>query len=96
MTFTVLTLAQMGHVLAIRSERESLFQQGVFSNPYLIGSVLLTFGLQMALIYIPWLQGIFDTTPLTLRDLVICLALSTVVFFTVELEKLARRLRNPL
>ena len=32
MTFTVLALSQLGHVLAVRSERESLFQQGLFSN----------------------------------------------------------------
>lgn len=32
MVFTVLALSQMGHVLAIRSERESLFSQGLFSN----------------------------------------------------------------
>ena len=48
MVFTVLTLSQMGNVLAIRSERESLFRQGLFSNLPLLGAVLLTFGLQMA------------------------------------------------
>ncbi|MEO8496516.1 MAG: cation-translocating P-type ATPase, partial [Planctomycetota bacterium] len=60
--FTVLTLAQMGNALATRSARDSLFQIGVFSNMALVGSVTLTFGLQMAVIYWPPLQNIFQTT----------------------------------
>ena len=42
MVFTVLCFTQLGHVLAIRSERESLFTQGVFSNKPLFGAVVLT------------------------------------------------------
>ncbi len=95
MVFTVLTLSQMGHALAIRSERDSLFQQGVLSNKFMIGSVLLTFVLQLALLYVPWLQRVFDTTAISLPDLAICLVLSTLVFWCVELEKLIRRMRNP-
>ncbi|MDO9007717.1 MAG: cation-translocating P-type ATPase [Thiobacillus sp.] len=92
MVFTVLTLSQLGHVLAIRSERESLFSLGVFSNPALIGAVLLTFALQMAVLYVPWLNPIFKTEPLDLGELVFCLAMSSIVFFAVEIEKwLVRR-----
>ncbi|TNF52070.1 calcium-translocating P-type ATPase, PMCA-type, partial [bacterium] len=65
MVFTVLCLSQMGHVLAIRSERESLFKMGLFSNTLLLGAVLLTFALQMATIYVPFLNPIFKTAPLT-------------------------------
>ena len=96
MVFTVLCLSQMGHVLAIRSERESLFSQGIFSNKPLVGAFLLTFVLQMATIYVPQLNSIFKTTPLTFGQLAVTLALSTVVFFAVELEKLIKRRRNPL
>ncbi|MFZ3042833.1 MAG: cation-translocating P-type ATPase [Thiobacillus sp.] len=92
MVFTVLTLSQLGHVLAIRSERESLFSQGVLSNRLLIGALLLTFALQMAVLYVPWLNPIFRTEPLSLGELAACLALSSVVFFGVEIEKwLVRR-----
>jgi Ca2+-transporting ATPase len=87
MVFTVLTLSQMGHVLAIRSEKESFFQQGVWSNRPLLGAVLLTFALQMATIYAPFLQAIFKTEPLSMDDLVFCLILSAVVFVAVEIEK---------
>ena len=91
MVFTVLCLSQMGHVLAIRSERESLFSQGLRSNLPLLGAVLLTFALQLATIYVPALNPIFKTQPLTAGELGITLAMSTVVFVAVEIEKLVRR-----
>ena len=92
MVFTVLTLSQMGHVLAIRSERDSLFTQGLFSNKMLLLAIAVTFALQMAVLYVPVLNPIFKTEPLTLAELGLCLALSSVVFIAVEIEKaLVRR-----
>ena len=91
MVFTVLSLSQMGHVLAIRSETESLFKQGLFSNMPLFGAVLLTFLLQMATIYVPFLNPVFKTAPLTAGELLVSLSLSSVVFFAVETEKWFRR-----
>ncbi|MFA5922278.1 MAG: calcium-translocating P-type ATPase, PMCA-type [Methylococcaceae bacterium] len=91
MVFTVLTLSQMGHVLAIRSERESFFSQGLFSNKPLFGAVLLTFGMQMAVLYVPVLQPIFKTEALSSGELIFCLGLSAIVFFVVEIEKWMRR-----
>ena len=91
MVFTVLTLSQLGHVLAIRFERDSLFT-GVLSNPALIGALLFTFALQMAVLYVPGLNPIFKTQPLSQGELAACLVLSSVVFVGVEIEKwLVRR-----
>jgi Ca2+-transporting ATPase len=89
--FTVVTLLQLANVMAIRSHRESLFAMGVSSNRPLLAAVSLTFLLQMALIYVPFMQGFFKTVPLSARDLVICIALSTTVFWAVELVKLRAR-----
>jgi P-type Ca2+ transporter type 2C len=94
MAFTVLCFSQMGHVLAIRSDRESLFKIGVFSNKPLLGALFLTVVLQLILIYSPFFNGIFKTQPLSLYELGITLVLSTVVFWAVELEKWIFRLRN--
>ncbi len=91
MTFTVLALSQLGHVLAIRSERDSLFRIGLGSNLPLLGAVLLTTGLQLATLYVPVLQRIFKTAPLSPAELGACLALSATVFVAVEVEKWARR-----
>jgi Ca2+-transporting ATPase len=92
MAFTTLTLAQMGNVLAIRSGRDSLLKQGLFTNLPLLGSVLLTVLLQLAVIYVPFLQNIFETDALTLSQLGICLTASLALFLVVEGEKwLVRR-----
>ena len=93
MVFTVLTLAQMALVLAIRSENDSLFTIGLFSNKPLLGAVLLTFALQMSTIYVPWLNPIFKTQPLPAWELGLCIALAALVFVAVELEKAWRRHR---
>lgn len=87
MVFTVLTLSQMGNVLALRSERASFFRVGLWSNRPMVGAVALTFALQLATMYVPALNPIFKTEPLDTKELVFCLALSTVVFGAVEVEK---------
>ena len=92
MVFTVLTLAQLAHVLAIRSERESLFTLGLRSNRPLLGAVALTVALQLAVIYLPALQPLFKTASLSGPELLLCFALASVVFLAVEAEKwLVRR-----
>ena len=87
MVFTVLCLSQLGHVLAIKSEGQFLFHQGLLSNPILFWTILLTFALQMGTIYLPFANDIFKTEPLSIRELFICLGASLVVFHAVELEK---------
>jgi Ca2+-transporting ATPase len=94
MVFTVLCLSQMGNVLALRSERESVFTQGLFSNKPLLGAFLLTILLQMATIYVPFLNPVFKTQPLSLYELLITMGLSSIVFFAVEADKWLRRRRN--
>ncbi len=94
MVFTVLCISQLFHVLAIRSERESSFKTGLFSNKPLLGAVLTSFGLQMAVVYIPALNPLFRTEPLSPAELALTLALSSVVFFAVEGEKFLRRSRG--
>ena len=91
MVFTVLTLAQMAHVIAIRSESEPIWRLGLLSNRPLLGAVLLTFALQMATIYVPWLNPIFRTEPLSIGELALCIGAALVVLVVVELEKAWRR-----
>lgn len=87
MAFTVITLSQLGHVMAIRSERDSLFSMGFLSNQPLAIAVVVTLLLQMATIYVPAFNPIFKTQPLSMGELGLCVALSSVVFFAVEIEK---------
>jgi Ca2+-transporting ATPase len=85
--FTVLTLSQLFHSLAVRSESVSLFRIGLFSNLPMLGAVMLTLLLQMMVIYTPALNSIFHTQPLPMFDLAVCLVLSSLVLFAVEIEK---------
>jgi Ca2+-transporting ATPase len=89
--FTTLVVSQLGNALALRSERDSLFRIGLFSNRAMLGTVLLTFALQLAVIYVPFLQAIFKTQALSASELAITLVLSTVVFWGLEIEKLVMR-----
>jgi Ca2+-transporting ATPase len=97
MVFTVLCLSQLGHILAIRSERASLFSQGLLSNAPLAGAVGLTVILQLTVIYVPSLNRLLGTEPLTGKELGFALLAASVVFFAVEVEKwLKRRLGTRL
>jgi Ca2+-transporting ATPase len=91
MVFTTLTLAQLAHVMAIRSERESLFAVGVGSNRPLLFALALTVLLQLATIYLPVLHPVFKTQPLEAGELGFCGAMALVVFVAVEVEKLLVR-----
>jgi P-type Ca2+ transporter type 2C len=92
MVFMFLTIAQMGHALALRSHRESTFSIGFTGNRVLLGAVVVTILLQLIAIYTPFFNNIFNTTPLTMEQLAICLILSTIVFWGAEVEKwLVRR-----
>jgi Ca2+-transporting ATPase len=65
---------------------------GFLSNRFMVGAVLLTFVLQLAVLYVPFLNPIFKTVPLSPGELAFCLALSATVFVAVEIEKaLVRR-----
>jgi Ca2+-transporting ATPase len=87
MLFCTLTFAQMGNVLAIRSGRESLFRAGLFSNVPLLLAVALTLGMQLLVVYLPSLRGIFRTHPLAGKDLAIGMIAGTAVFWWIELDK---------
>jgi Ca2+-transporting ATPase len=91
MVFTVLTVSQLFHSMAIRSECNSLFSIGLTSNMPLLGAVTLTLAIQLAAIYMPIMNTLLKTQPLTMQELSFCLALSSVVLFAVEIEKLFKR-----
>ena len=94
MVFTVLTFCQLANVLAIRSESDSLFTLGLLSNKPLLGAVLLTVMLQLMVIYLPFMQEIFHTAPLSLFELLFCVALAACVFVAIETDKYFRHRRK--
>jgi P-type Ca2+ transporter type 2C len=90
MVFSVLAFSQLGHVMAIRSDRSFLFQQGLFSNKPLLMAVGLTLFLQLGVIYVPFFNELFRTEALDFPELIFCGGMSLIVFHAVELEKWIR------
>jgi Ca2+-transporting ATPase len=88
MVFTTLCLAQMGHAIAVRSNTLLTIEMNPFSNPYLLGAVVVTTILQLMLVYVEPLRKFFGTEILTMDQLLVCLGFSTLMFIWVELEKL--------
>lgn len=79
--------------MAIRSEKESIFKIGLFSNKPLLDALIITFALQLMIIYVPFFNDVFKTQPLSWIELIITLAVSTIIFWAVEFEKLIKRIK---
>jgi P-type Ca2+ transporter type 2C len=95
MVFTSLALLQLGHAMAVRSERDSLRSLGIATNRPLLGAVLLTVALQILVIYWARAGELLGTEPLDAFELALVLAASSGVFWIVELEKAVARRRRP-
>ena len=89
--FSTLIFAQLALALEVRSEKRSLFSIGLFSNRAMVGAVAIGIALQLALIYVPFLQRVFDTVALSATDLAIALAAGLVVIAAVEIQKAIKR-----
>jgi Ca2+-transporting ATPase len=89
--FLTLSQFQLFYVLALRSSVDSILKLGFWSNYRLTGAVLLGTILQLAVVYVPFLQPIFHTTALGARDLMLCLAVATVACVVAETRKLLQR-----
>src|SRR5690606_19409711 len=87
MVFTTLVFAQMGHALAIRSERFPIWKIGYGSNMAVIGAIALTVGLQVALLYVPFLRDFFGTVALPPSGFLLCVLLAIVTYFGIEADK---------
>ncbi len=92
--FTSLAFLQLSHALVVRSERDSILTLGLRSNMVLLTVLVVTAAVQMALIYVPALQPIFETTALGAGDLALVMLVTPVPFIAVEIEKWFRRRRE--
>ncbi len=91
MVFTTIAFLQLGHALAVRSERQSLVSLGLFTNWRLLAAVAVAVVLQFVLIYLPPLHDWFGTASLGPAELGVTMAASTIVFIAVELDKLLKQ-----
>jgi potassium/sodium efflux P-type ATPase len=90
MAFTTLVLAQLFNCLNARSDRTSAFHH-LFTNRWLWGAIGLSVLLQVAVVHLPLLNAAFETSPLSIGDWAICIALASVVLWADEAKKLLER-----
>ncbi|MBN1533114.1 MAG: cation-translocating P-type ATPase [Spirochaetes bacterium] len=94
MIFTVLCFSQIGQALGTRSVTESFFKSGVLSNPVLLAMAAAVVLAQLGSIYLPVMNQFVRTVPLPVADMAIAVAVSSVVFWAIEIQKLLRRWRR--
>jgi Ca2+-transporting ATPase len=88
MVFTMLTFCQMAYAMCVRKQQQSLFTYSWFSNPLLLLAVSVTLFLQLVLIYTPFFNIVFRTTPLRWEELGVCAAGAGVIIVITEIKKL--------
>jgi P-type Ca2+ transporter type 2C len=89
--FSVLVMAELFRAFGARSATRTIWQVGFVSNPQLVVIVMASFALQLALHYLPPLQVLFGTTPLSLGQYVVWLMLGSVPLLALELRKVLQR-----
>ncbi|MGI6207732.1 MAG: cation-translocating P-type ATPase [Anaerolineae bacterium] len=96
MAFATLTLSELFRAYTARSEYYSVFRLGLFSNKYMQYAVLVSIAILVLMFYVPALNVVFDTHPLTLGHWLDILPLALVPSVAAELTKLflLRRLRR--
>ena len=93
MAFTTLVLFQMFNVLNARSDEQSAFAH-LFMNGWLWAAVGVSVGLQVLVVYLPFLQRAFNTSALNPGDWVFCVAVASSVLWLREASKAIRRARQ--
>jgi Ca2+-transporting ATPase len=87
--FTVLALGQIFHVSAIHAgDRVSFFRVWFSKNRFMLWAVLSTFALQLLVVYVPFLQRVFETYPIHLEEMLVSIGIASLILFAVEIEKL--------
>jgi Ca2+-transporting ATPase len=90
LAFTTLSLAQVFNAFNARSEHRSAFAH-LFTNRWLWAAVALSIVLQVAVVYVPFLQRAFSTTALSGGDWLRCAALGSITLWVREASKLFKR-----
>ncbi|RQP14459.1 MAG: cation-translocating P-type ATPase [Parapedobacter sp.] len=95
MVFSMLSFAQLGNVLVIRSLNTPLFRLPLFRNPFLIVTILFSVGLQLLLVYTPFLQPVFKTVALPAEAIGLTVLVSVCCVAGIEgLKLLIAKLSN--
>lgn len=93
-SLTTLAVFQWFNAWNVRSEKESVFKTKLFSNVWLTWATVLVIALQLAAVYVPFMQKILHTVPLSLADWAVILPIAATIVFVEEARKLVMRARS--
>ena len=86
----VIVLVEIAYLLNCRSLNHSFFSVGLFSNPWLVSGVLAMLAAQLLFTYVPLMNTLFHTAPISGESWLRIMAVAAVVFVVVEIEKWLR------
>ena len=93
LAFLTIIACQLFYSLSFRHEYQSIFRSGLFSNKYLVGAIILGFGLQLIVLYVPVMREAFKLQAIGVQDWLLALGLGIVPLVADEIIKLFRRKR---
>jgi len=88
--FVSMSMFQLFNVLNMRSLKKSLFKIGIFSNKWVILSLVASLGLMLGVIYLPWIQNIFQFVPLSLGEFGLIILITSSIFIAGEIYKFVK------
>lgn len=94
MAFVVLSVSQLFHALNLRHPKKSIFQVGLFTNKYLIFSIIIGIFLQDIIITVPFLRSVFDVFDLTMNDWMIVSLFAIAPLILNEVAKIFKRRKD--
>jgi magnesium-transporting ATPase (P-type) len=94
MTFATIVAGQVGAVFGCRTDRASVFKIGLFSNRLVLGGIAVELCILGLLMYVPFLQRVFNMAPLGLVEWAFVLAWIPIIFLVDEARKALLRLRE--
>lgn len=89
--FTTLCFVQLGNALSVRSTYHTMFSSGLFANLGMWGAIILTVVLQLLIVYVPFLDSVFKTTPLDGKMMLVIVIVTIVCILCIELAKYINR-----
>ena len=93
LVFTTYVLFQLFNLLNVRGSDRSVFSRRTFTNRWLWGSLAAVLSLQIAVVHVPILQSVFDTTALSAQQWLLAVAVASSILWVEELRKLVLRRR---
>ncbi|HMK53468.1 MAG TPA: cation-transporting P-type ATPase [Methanobacteriaceae archaeon] len=93
MVFAGIVMAQMGNLLGCQTTRTSTFEVGIFKNKWIMRGIAFSVAVLLAIVYLPPLQAIFNTTALGIREWIVLLSFVPIMFLAEELRKFLVRRR---